>query len=295
MTFVRRVLLVGGAGYIGSYLFPRLVADGYSVDVCDLGKRGLPLGPVHYPCAYADLQPEQLAEYDRVLWFAGHSSVPISSEDPHGALANNCFDLYHFARKLTPATRLIYASTASLYSGITQSTSPCHEDQPIAPNRNAYDISKFAFDYIASGFLSNFVGLRMGTLSGYSPNMRPELIFNAMNISALQTGVIHVSNPEASRSLLFLSDLHQAIRKCIDLTSCPDGFFNLASVSGTIGDIARMIADHHGAKIHTFPGSSTYSFQVATEKAETTFDMQFSSDMSHHCREFTRTWMEQHG
>lgn len=291
---IHKVLVIGGAGYIGSYLVQCLADDGYHVDACDLGKRGYPGGTVRHAIAYQDLHSHHLAEYDRVLWFAGHSSVQQSINDQDGALRNNCFDLYKFARSLSPQTRFIYASTASLYSGAIGTREnelrPCSESEIIVPNLNAYDISKFAFDYIAHGFLPNYIGLRMGTVSGNSPNLRPELIFNAMNIAALDTGTINISNPEAGRSILFLSDLYKAVRATIDLDSYASGFYNLSSLNTTIGEIAQRIANYHGAKLNYREDSPTYSFQMQTLKAEQEFNMKFNSDISWHCEEFCRTW-----
>jgi nucleoside-diphosphate-sugar epimerase len=287
-----KILIVGGAGYVGSYLFARLTGEGYSVDVCDLGRRGFPLGPVRHHCSYSDLRHQEVAEYSHVLWFAGHASVALSVADPDRALSNNCIDLYRFARSLRPETRFVYASTGSLYSvpvGSDPGPSPplpCTEEHPALPSSNAYDISKFAFDYVAKGFLRNFVGLRLGTVCGHSPNDRPELIFNAMNAAAVQNGKVQVSNPTAGRSLLFLSDLYAGVRRCIDMSTCPSGLFNMASLNSTIGEIANSIASFHGVPVELIPGAPTYSYAMDTTKAQQVFGIKFNGDLSHHCEVF---------
>jgi len=286
------LLLIGGAGYIGSYLLQRLVADGYHVDVCDDGRRGYPLGPVRYGCAYADLTDRTLGQYSHVLWFAGVPSVRLAMQDPLAALENNCVHLYQLARRIRRGTRFVYASTGSLYSSAPGSDDRtlCDEAQPILPGGNAYDVGKFAFDYIASGFLTDYIGLRMGTVSGFSPNLRPELIFNAMNVSAASRGVVEVSNPAAKRSLLFLTDLYRTVRKCVDLERCPNGFFNIASLNSTIGAIADEIAAHHGAMVRYVDGPATYSFAMSTERAKTTLGVQFDAILSRQCDDFCAAW-----
>ena len=70
-----KVLLVGGCGYIGSYLFERLIANGFMVSVCDKLSRGNPLDLPIASQDYNDLTPEVLAPFETILWFAGHSSV----------------------------------------------------------------------------------------------------------------------------------------------------------------------------------------------------------------------------
>ncbi|NCX94651.1 MAG: NAD-dependent epimerase/dehydratase family protein, partial [Gammaproteobacteria bacterium] len=177
-----KILLVGGFGYIGSYVGKRLSEDGYDFDVSDRGDRGNLTGRSATYAAYQEMNSAQLAKYTHVLWFAGHSSVARSIEDPNGAIDNNCMQLMDFARRLPASTKFIYASSASLYSTKGASNSDSDENSlTTIPEQNSYDISKFAFDYIAKNFLPNFCGLRMGTLCGYSDNMREELVFNSMN------------------------------------------------------------------------------------------------------------------
>ncbi len=284
------ILLIGGAGYIGSFLLPRLIAEGFLVDVCDTGSRGFVHGPVRYPCSYAALTHEELAPYDDVLWFGGHSSVSAAINDPWGALGNNCLDMVALRTRLRPDARLIYASTASLYSAAIDSSRDdlplSGEDRELVVNINAYDMSKFVFDYIAKGFLKNFIGLRLGTVSGFSPNLRPELLFNAMNISALREGRVCVANPQAFRSILFLDDLYQAVRACLTRRNLEDGFFNLASATLTVGELGGRIAVYHGARIETLPPSPTYSFRLDTSKAEEQLGVRFGGDIAQRCAQF---------
>ena len=137
---LRNVLLVGGCGYIGSYLFERLIANGFTVSVCDKLSRGNPLNLPITSLDYNDLTPEELARFETILWFAGHSSVGQSITDPQGAIANNCLNLFSFAKKLPATTKLIYASTASLYP-LNDTLAPLTEDSLIRiPAQHAYDI-----------------------------------------------------------------------------------------------------------------------------------------------------------
>ena len=78
--------------------------------------RSSPASPLRVHCRYQDLTIGDLAGFDAILWFAGHSSVPMALKDPDGAIANNCLDLLQLAKRKSPRTRLIYASTASVYS-----------------------------------------------------------------------------------------------------------------------------------------------------------------------------------
>jgi nucleoside-diphosphate-sugar epimerase len=263
----QRILLIGGCGYVGSYLFQRLLAQGYRVSVCDRLARGNPLALPIKALDYNDLTPEVLAPFDTILWFAGHSSVGQSINDPQGAIANNCLNLFSLAKKLPTATKLIYASTASLYP-LDAAGAPISEASLIRiPAQNAYDISKFAFDYLAEHFLDRFHGLRMGTVSGFSPNLRPELIFNAMNLSAVKTGTVRVKNVAAYRTILFLSDLWTLVEHLIS-HEAPSGFYNAGSITASIGEFGQRIAQAWGATVIDEGDSSTYSFKLDCGKAE---------------------------
>lgn len=261
-----KLLLVGGCGYIGTYLYRQLVDDGNEVVVCDRLDKGNPLGVEVLRCNYIDLEADFLKQFDAILWFAGHSSVGISVGDPAGAIANNCLDLYTFAQRIAPHTKFIYASSASLYSSLAPEIVPSNETSLVTvPSQNPYDISKFAFDYLAEHFLGNFYGLRMGTLAGWSPNLRTELIFNSMNLNARQGGVVRVRNRDACRTILFLEDLWGLVHALLHQDAAP-GFYNAGSLSFRIGELGERIAALWGAELIDEGSSPTYSFLLDTGK-----------------------------
>ena len=264
----RTILLIGGCGYIGSYLYPRLQSAGFQVTVCDQLERGNPSATPVLAQDYSTLTSEELQQYGVVLWFAGHSSVAQSISDPSGAIENNCLKLFSMAKKLASETRLIYASTGSLYS-TSDALPAAAAENSIAqiPSQNPYDMSKFAFDYLAQNFLSNVCTLRMGTLAGYSPGLRSELVFNAMNISAFRHGNIKIRNGHAWRTLLFLDDLWALV---FSLLCHPSqiGIFNVGSLSLRIEDLAKQIASTWGASILREPDTATYSFNLNTYRMQ---------------------------
>jgi UDP-glucose 4-epimerase len=273
------ILLVGGLGYIGTFLNDYLLNLGFTVDICDYGKILNPRSNsnIKYPYNYSGLTAKDLSQYDCILWFAGHSSVSESNSDPIGALNNNMINLIDFLKKIPKENTLfIYASTASLYTG---AEGPSREDAKVVPYENAYDISKFAFDYLAPRFHKKIIGLRMGTLSGYSAKMRPELIFNSMMLSAYFKGEIKVANKEKIRSILFLSDLAQIIKILLTKSIYSFGFYNASSYTFTIGEISEKISNHSNAKIIELPKSDTYSFSIDNSKIKSLgFKNTFSFD-----------------
>ena len=282
-----RILLIGGCGYIGSFLHQRLQEAGFPLVICDLLWRGNPLGAQVVQQDYSTLDENFLAEFDVVLWFGGHSSVGQSVRDPNGAIANNCLNLFSFAKRLRPGTKLIYASSGSLYSTAESVVYPASEIHVARiPSQNAYDISKFAFDYLAQNFLENFYALRMGTLSGYSPNLRSELVFNAMNLAAVRTGVVHLKNSESSRTILFLEDLWCLVRKLL-VTQQKPGVFNVGSLSFRMGELAHAVASTWDAQVIYEGESETYSFLLDNTRMRAICGNELHGvDIGQRCRDF---------
>jgi len=260
-----KLLLIGGLGYIGSYLYPYLKLQLHEIDICDDLRRGNPSNlPCIYPYDYHGLSSKELSKYDAILWFAGHSSVIAAVDDPKGAINNNMIHLIDLLKKLPSENiKFIYASTASLYSG---EVGYATETARVVPYENTYDISKFSFDYLSKSYHTNLFGLRMGTLAGFSSNIRTELIFNQMCLSAYFTKRVKVSNKTKLRSLLFLSDLAEIVTILLKNTKAEPGFYNAASFSYSIGELSNMISNFFHAEIITLPDTDTYSFNINTEK-----------------------------
>ena len=282
------VLLVGGCGYIGSYMYYKLKQYGFEVTVIDLCWRGNPGAITNVLIAdYNSLDESYLSRFDAVLWFGGHSSVGQSINDPKGALSNNCLNLFNFSKKLRSKTKLIYASSGSLYSNKQANMMAATEASlALIPSQNPYDISKFAFDYIAENFIENFYALRMGTLSGFSPNIREELVFNAMNLSAVRTGKVRLRNGESNRTILFLADLWVLLRKLM-LTKQKPGIFNAGSNSFRMGELAHTVAMTWNAQVLYEGDSETYSFLLDTTKMKAICGGELvASDLQERCREF---------
>jgi nucleoside-diphosphate-sugar epimerase len=107
----------------------------------------------------------------------------------------------------------------------------------------------------------DFCGLRFGTVCGVSVRQRDELLLNSMVRSAVENGMVNVSNPQAGRSVLALNDLVVTVNRMLDVVP-PRGFYNLASYSMSIGAYGAAVARRLGAEIVETPGSGTYTFSV---------------------------------
>src|SRR5687767_1290414 len=192
----RRVLVTGGAGYIGCVLVSRLLQRGYRVRVLDRlwwgeeplralrGRVELTAGDIR------DIPDSALDGIDGVIHLAGLSNDPTAEYDPKAnwqmnALATESLGQACVSREIE---RLVFASSCSLYDGLPPGMHD--ETAPIEP-RGAYAESK---RYAEESLLAlaadglNAVILRNGTVYGHSPRMRYDLVVNTFVKDALLNG-----------------------------------------------------------------------------------------------------------
>jgi UDP-glucose 4-epimerase len=150
----RKLLVTGGAGYVGGVVAARLLRAGLQVTVLDdlsTGFRaGVPEGADFVEGRIQDAAKVLDGSYDAVLHFAAYSQVGESVADPAKYWRNNVggtMDLLDAMRAAGVRT-LVFSSTAATY-GEPRSV-PITEDAPTAPT-NPYGASKLAVDHMISG------------------------------------------------------------------------------------------------------------------------------------------------
>ncbi len=146
-----RILVTGGAGYIGSVVAKQLLGAGHEVVVLDDLSRGhagaLPGGAAHANVSLLDPAAlgEQVAGIDGVLHFAALALVEESVEHPERYWRNNVVGTLNLldAMRAAGVGRLVFSSTCATYG--EPETVPISEDEPAAPV-NSYGASKLAVD-----------------------------------------------------------------------------------------------------------------------------------------------------
>jgi len=240
-----KILIAGGAGYVGSVLIPRLLDRGYKVDVVDLFWFGNNLPPEVgvlrkdiFHLSVADLEP-----YDQVIFLAGLSNDPMAEFSPSKNFIFNAAAPAYLAytAKKAKIKRYIYASSCSVY-GYTEDEL-FDETRPVSSNY-PYGISKLQGEQAAMQLADeNFsvIALRKGTISGYSPRMRFDLIINTMFKNAVRERSITVNNPSIWRPILAIEDAATAYTRAIEANCKLSGIFNIASGNYTVGEVADLV------------------------------------------------------
>ena len=85
------------------------------------------------------------------------------------------------------------------------------------------------------------ITLRQGTVSGYSPRMRLDLVVNTMFKTAVSQKAINVNNPAIWRPILSIKDAATAYIRAIEANEEISGIFNVASGNYTVGEIGDLV------------------------------------------------------
>lgn len=242
-----RILIAGGAGYVGSALIPKLLERGYQVDVVELFWFGnhLPkeVGVLHKDIF--ELDTADLQGYEQVVFLAGLSNDPMAEYSPSkNFIFNAAAPAYlGYVAKNAGVRRYIYACSCSVY-GYTENqlfdeTCPVSSSYP-------YGISKLQGEQAAMNLMDrqfSVIALRKGTICGYSPRMRLDLIVNTMVKCAMRDGIITVNNPSIWRPILSIDDACSAYVRAIEASYAISGIFNIASGNYTVGEVADLVKE----------------------------------------------------
>ncbi|MFQ5648882.1 MAG: NAD-dependent epimerase/dehydratase family protein [bacterium] len=240
-----RLLVVGGGGYIGSALVPRLLERGYDVDVVDLFWFGdhLPDGVTRTNKDVFELTSKEVSKYQQLIFLAGLSNDPMAEYSPGKNFIYNASApayLCYIARQ-TEVQRFVYAGTCSVY-GYTENA--LYDETSPAVSNYPYGISKLQGEQAVMQMRDkdlSVICLRQGTVCGYSPRMRLDLVVNTMFKTAMQDGVITVNNPSIWRPILSIQDACSAYIRAVEANESVSGIFNVASGNYTIGEIADWV------------------------------------------------------
>jgi len=275
-----RVLVTGGAGYIGGAVTDLLVPGEHEVRVYDaLLYEELYRKPVDL--VYGDirdrerLKPE-LEWAEAVVWLAALVGDPACALNPDVSITINQEAVKWLAENFDG--RIIFPSTCSVYGardGLLDETAPTN---PLS----VYAVTKLQAERYLAG--KNALIFRLGTIFGVGDlfsRIRLDLVVNTLTVRAYKLGKISVFGGEQYRPLLHVVD---AARAMVDnLATAPTGIFNLHSENVKISDLARQMQRH-------FPGlvveqverefEDTRNYRVTSDKAVRTlgFSPRFSVD-----------------
>src|SRR5271169_1108860 len=251
------VLVTGGAGYVGCQLVPVLLDAGYRVRVFDVmfyGDAGLDRVRGRVEVIQGDIRhvkPDLLNGVSAVINLAGLSTEPAAEYRPEANHEINFKAAVGLAKlaKQKGAARFVQASSGSIYdvgAGHPERDIMHTETSPVQPFR-IYSITKReAEKEILAMADDKFtpVVIRKGSIYGYSPRMRFDLVVNAFVLNALQTGRLVLHNGgEMWRPLLSLQDAAAAYKLMLEAPAekVRGEIFNVTNGNFRISELALRV------------------------------------------------------
>jgi nucleoside-diphosphate-sugar epimerase len=279
---IRRVLVTGGAGYVGAVLVPRLLAEGYAVRVLDLFLYGDDvLDPVKADPGLeqitGDIRDRALLERivpgcDAVIHLACISNDPSFDLDPALGKSIN-YDAFVdlvAVSKAAGVRRFVYASSSSVY-GI-KDVPNVTEDLPLEPLTDYSKYKALCEDVLLQARAPGFTTLivRPATVCGYSPRLRLDLAVNILTNHAVTHRQIKVFGGGQMRPNIHIKDMVELyVRSLAWPDEAIDGrIYNVGYHNHRVREIADIVKGVVGGDVEvvTTPSDDNRSYHVSSEK-----------------------------
>ena len=246
-----KILVTGGAGYIGSILVPDLLNRGHSVTVIDnfmYGQTSLAaiISNPKRELVYGDVRDESLMRKhlknaDVIIPLAAIVGAPACDRDPILASSINKEAIYWMLKNISANQRVVMPTTNSAY-GSGDKNNYCDENSPLNP------LSLYARDKVAVEKelmqKPNATSFRLATVFGISPRMRLDLLVNNFTFRAVTDGFIVVFEGHFKRNYIHVRDVSNAFQLAIDNPERFEGeIFNVGLSEANISkiDLCRRI------------------------------------------------------
>jgi len=253
---IKSVLVIGGAGYLGSILVRKLLSLGFKVKVLDnlmygdFGIRDLKENS-NFILIKGDVRNvsdvmDAIKDCDAVIHLAAIVGDPASAEDPQRTIEINYFAAKMVAEvcKYNQINRFIFASTCSVY-GASSGKKELTEDSelnPVSLYAKTKISSERAILQMADENFSPTI-LRMGTLYGASPRMRFDLVVNLLTAKAYFENEITIFGGKQWRPFLQVEDAADAYIACLrtPIEKIRGKVFNLGGTNHRIEELQTLL------------------------------------------------------
>ena len=277
-----RILVTGGAGYIGSILVPELLAQDYTVTVLDSLIHGQ--NPLLQCCSNPkfdfikgdicdhDLMVQLIGQFDLIIPLAAIVGAPACKTNPTLTRLVNYDAHMILVKMISPSQMIIFPTTNSGY-GIGEKDTFCTEESPLCPiseyGKTKVEVEKALLDK------GNAVTYRLATVFGTSPRMRMDLLVNDFTYRAYKDLFIILFEEHFHRNYIHIKDVAKAFIFAIDNFSKMKGEpFNagLSSANLTKRQLCEKIKEYvpdfyiHSAPIGEDPDKRDYI--VSNKKLE---------------------------
>ena len=288
-----KVLVTGGAGFIGSIFVPKLLENGYRVTVLDnfMYKQNSLLDVCYHPnldiivgdVRDGDFFKTQVEMHDIIVPLAAIVGAPACDKDKDLSLAVNQIQIENIARWVSKNQMVLYPVTNSGY-GIGQDGIYCTEETPLSPISH-YGKTKVAGEkaLLDNG---NAVTFRLATVFGTAPRMRMDLLVNDFVYRAFNDRFIVLFESHFKRNYIHIRDIASVFFHAIENYNALKGQpYNVGLSDANLSKmelcekIKRHLPDFHIFESEIAEDPDKRDYIVSNEKIEKTgWQPQFSID-----------------
>tara|TARA_B100000886_G_scaffold340220_1_gene308489 strand:+ start:2438 stop:3394 length:957 start_codon:yes stop_codon:yes gene_type:complete len=266
----KKILILGGGGYVGSHLSNYLVSKGYVVTVLDtfwFGNRLFKKKNLKIVKAdIRDLKKISFKNYYSIIHLANIANDPSVELNPTLSWDVNVFASYEIIKKAIKENvkKFIYASSGSVY-GIKKEKFVT-EDLDLKPI-SIYNRTKMIAERVFSSFSDKIkiYSIRPATVCGISPRMRLDVTVNLLTFKALKYGEMTLFGGDQIRPNININDMSRVyefiLKKKID-----PGFYNAGFENLTIKQIAKKIQKKIPSKINIKKVFDQRSYRQCSDK-----------------------------
>ena len=274
-----KILITGGAGYVGSVLTPYLLNKGHKVTVIDLMiygeevlKKNKNLRLIKGDIRDRNLLEKELTNHEIVIHLACISNDPSFELNPKLGKSINldAFTPLVEISKKKLIKRFIYASSSSVYG--VKSEKEVHENMSLEPLTD-YSKYKIECELILQKYCSeNFtpIIIRPATVCGYSPRQRLDVVVNILTNLAYHKRKISVFGGDQLRPNIHIKDMVKAYDVLIDAkkSEVSGEIFNAGYENKTVLDLANTVKTVIGedVQLKSTPTDDNRSYHISSEK-----------------------------
>ena len=274
-----KILITGGAGYVGSVLTPYLLNKGHKVTVIDLMiygeevlKKNKNLRIIKGDIRDRNLLEKELADHEIVIHLACISNDPSFELNPKLGKSINldAFTPLVEISKKKLIKRFIYASSSSVYG--VKSEKEVHENMSLEPLTD-YSKYKIECESILQKYRSeNFtpIIIRPATVCGYSPRQRLDVVVNILTNLAYHKRKISVFGGDQLRPNIHIKDMVKVYDVLIDAkkSEVSGEIFNAGYENKTVLDLANTVKTVIGedVQLKSTPTDDNRSYHISSEK-----------------------------
>jgi len=279
---INKVLVTGGAGYVGAVLVPKLLDQGYNVKVLDLymyGPQALAAVAEHpnLEQVTGDIRDRALLERvipgcDAVIHLACISNDPSFELDPDLGKSINfdAFPVLVDVSKDSGVRRFIFASSSSVYG--LKDEDNVTENLALQPLTDYSKFKAMCEEVLLSKREPGFIPLilRPATVCGYSPRLRLDLIVNILTNHAVNNNKISVFGGDQKRPNIHIEDVTDLYIQSLEWPEAViDGnVFNAGYDNQTVLEIAGIVKNSVSpdVEIATVPTDDHRSYHISSDK-----------------------------